>query len=53
MPQSKAVGSGEEAVRVFEARVRELEQRYEYAKIYWGRSWSEIPTLIEEILAAE
>jgi phosphoglycolate phosphatase len=53
MPQSKAVGSGEEAVRVFEARVKELEMRYDYAKIYWGRSWSEIPTLIEEILAAD
>lgn len=53
MPQSDAVAHDSDAVRVFAARVKDLEQRYDHKKIFWGSSWKEIPALVERILASE
>jgi phosphoglycolate phosphatase-like HAD superfamily hydrolase len=52
MPQSKALSSNHDSVAFFEGMIRDLEQRYDHDKIFWGTSWNEIPGIVEKILAA-
>jgi phosphoglycolate phosphatase-like HAD superfamily hydrolase len=53
MPESKAMIHDEEAIRVFQNRVHELEARYDHKKIHWANSWHEIPKIIDTILSSE
>jgi len=53
MPQSEAMIHDEEAIRIFQNRVRELEMRYDHKKIHWANSWHEIPKIVEAILGQD
>lgn len=52
VPSSSAIGAAEEAVEVFQERVRELELRYDHQRIFWADGWKEVPALVEKILAS-
>ncbi len=52
VPPSMAIGQTEEAVELFQKRVRDLEQRYDHKRIYWADAWSEVPELVRRIAAA-
>jgi phosphoglycolate phosphatase-like HAD superfamily hydrolase len=51
MPQSKALSSNHESAAFFEGMIHDLESRYDHNKIFWGTSWSEIPAIVDKILA--
>jgi hypothetical protein len=53
MPASKALTNDEDAIRVFQNRVRELEARYDHGKIHWANTWQDIPAIVDKILAGD
>lgn len=53
VPSSPAIGSAEEAVEVFQERVRDLEMRYDHQKIFWADGWDEVPGLVAKILKTD
>jgi phosphoglycolate phosphatase-like HAD superfamily hydrolase len=52
VPDSAAMAGNHASAALFEARIKELEQRYDYGKIHWAASWAEVPGIVARLLAA-
>jgi phosphoglycolate phosphatase-like HAD superfamily hydrolase len=51
VPDSATLAASHESAKLFEARIKDLEQRYDYGKIHWAASWAEVPGIVEKVLA--